>query len=77
MNLTEYLSSGAKSAADLARELSVPPALIYQWRKGLRSVPPERCHAIVMATDGAVSLRDLRPEDCAEIWPELATEKAA
>lgn len=72
MNLTDYLTSGKKSAAELARDLGVAPALIYQWRTGLRSVPPERCVEIDRATGGAVTRRDLRPDDWQRIWPELA-----
>ncbi|MDQ2150083.1 YdaS family helix-turn-helix protein [Alcaligenaceae bacterium C4P045] len=77
MNLTDYLSSGAKSAADLARDLSVAPALIYQWRTGLRSIPAERCVEIERSTNGAVTRRDLRPGDWERIWPELAQLPAA
>lgn len=36
----------------------------------------ELCVAIERATEGAVSRRDLRPDDWERIWPELA-EKAA
>jgi len=35
-------------------------------------VPVERCVAIERATKGAVTRRDLRPNDWLQIWPELA-----
>jgi len=73
MNLTDYLSSdGALSAARLAREIKVSPALLYQWRTGRRPVSLEHCAAIEQATGGAVTRRDLRPDDWQRIWPELA-----
>ncbi len=75
MNLTDYLSAEGNSAAALARELGVAPAVIYQWRTGLRSVPPDRCVDIERATAGAVSRRDLR-DDWARIWPELVEQAA-
>lgn len=44
---------------------------VEHWlKKGWVSV--ERCVAIERATNGAVSRRDLRPNDWQEIWPELA-----
>jgi len=35
-------------------------------------VPIARCLAIERATSGAVTRRDLRPDDWQDIWPELA-----
>lgn len=70
MKLTDYLKTN--SNADLARALGCPAALVSQWKLGVRPVPLERCTAIEKATRGAVSRRDLRPEDWHLIWPELA-----
>ena len=70
MDLTTYLSTVC-SAADLARSIDVAPALISQWRHGVRPIPPERCVRIENATNGVVSRRDLRPDDWHLIWPEL------
>lgn len=73
MILSDYLSADdAKSAADLAREVGVSSSLLYQWRTGRRPVPLEHCAAIERATSGAVTRRDLRPDDWQRIWPELA-----
>ncbi|MCP2516776.1 helix-turn-helix domain-containing protein [Achromobacter mucicolens] len=72
MDLNIYLSrEGAISAAALARCVGVSPALVYQWRTGRRPVPVEHCASIEQATCGAVTRRDLRPDDCNRIWPEL------
>lgn len=45
--------------------------VIQQWRYA--GVPIEHCPAIEAATNGAVTRRDLRPDDWWEIWPELVT----
>lgn len=73
MNLNEYLSS-AESAASLAKKLNVPSSLVSQWKTGVRPIPIERCPAIESATSGAVTRRDLRPDDWWLIWPELITD---
>jgi len=39
-------------------------------------VPAEYCAAIEAAVKGAVTRRDLRPDDWASIWPELAANDA-
>jgi Putative antitoxin of bacterial toxin-antitoxin system, YdaS/YdaT len=44
---------------------------------GEKSVPFDQCMPIERATDGAVTRRDLRPEDYLIHWPELAETQAA
>lgn len=78
MNLTQYLDrEEAPKAADLARSIGVSPALLYQWRVGLRPVTIGRCLDIERATAGQVTRRDLRPDDWQRIWPELAPVQEA
>ena len=67
-----------KRACDLVGGISKMAALlgisgptVSQWCTGVRPVPIERCVAIERATEGAVTRRDLRPDDWHEIWPEL------
>ncbi len=74
MRLIDYLTEHG-AAARLAAALEVPPELVSQWRTGARPVPVGRCVAIELATNGAVTRRDLRPEDWHRIWPELATQE--
>lgn len=74
MNLTEYLQKHSEPASELARRLDIAPSMLYQWRKGLRSVPVARCIDVERATGGAVTRRELRPDDWHLIWPELAEE---
>lgn len=65
------------SQVALAKALDLTPALIHQWRSGTRPVPVQHCVAIERATEGAVSRRDLRPDDWHLIWPELTPTKEA
>ena len=44
----------------LAAALNVTPMAVSQWRR--RGVPAERCQAIAHATEGAVTVHDLRPD---------------
>ena len=57
----------------MSDSLGVTPATVNQWVSGVRPVPIERCPAIEVATHGAVTRRDLRPDDWWLIWPELVT----
>ncbi|WP_460481272.1 YdaS family helix-turn-helix protein [Comamonas humi] len=69
------MARGTKS--ELARSLRLPAQLIGQWANGLRPVPVARCLSIEQATSGAVTRRDLRPDDWMLIWPELAVSADA
>lgn len=60
----------------LAHLLGVSCPTVSQWASGVRPIPVNRCVAIEQATAGAVTRKDLRPDDWHLIWPELA-EKAA
>jgi len=73
MSLSTYLSSQRGRAIALARQLGVHPVVVSAWRRGIKPVPAARCLAIERATNGAVTRRDLRPHDYAQIWPDLAT----
>ena len=76
MKLSEFTSQERGGQSRLAEMIGVPPQLMYQWARGVRPVPIERCVAIERATNGAVTRRDLRPDDWADIWPELAEQEA-
>jgi DNA-binding transcriptional regulator YdaS (Cro superfamily) len=72
MKLSEYTALARGTKSDLARSLNLPAQLIGQWANGIRAVPVFRCIAIERATAGAVTRRDLRPDDWWQIWPEMA-----
>ena len=71
MNLADYIQQqghGAKSR--LARAINSNPVDVGNWVRGLTPVPPRRVMAIERATGGAVTRKDLRPNDWADFWPE-------
>jgi len=72
MKLIDYLSAHG-SQTELARAVGAQPQLVWQWSKGIRPVPVERCVGIERATSGAVTRKDLRPDDWQAIWPEAAS----
>lgn len=55
----------------LAGAVGCQSQLIWQWARGVRPVPLDRCVPIERATAGAVRRWDLRPDDWYRIWPEL------
>lgn len=71
------ISSAVKKAAAivgsqkaLAEIVGVSPKSVWAWiERG--SVPAVYCVSIEMATGGAVTRRDLRPDDFHLIWPDL------
>ena len=71
MKLKDYVAERGVTAA-LARQIGAQPQLVWQWASDVRPVPIERCVPTERATEGAVTRRDLRPDDWHEIWPELA-----
>ncbi|KHJ60183.1 transcriptional regulator [Burkholderia glumae] len=75
MDILTYLMARNTSQADFAKALGVSQGLVCQWIKKRRPVAADRCVAIERATDGAVTRRDLRPDDWQDIWPELVQPK--
>lgn len=78
MDLHTYLTQpGAPTATELARAIDVNPDQIRHWRHGYqgRRPEPENCVRLEVATKGAVTRKDLRPDDWQRIWPELASKR--
>lgn len=63
------LSAGG--VGKLAQAIGVVQSAVSNWR-ARGSIPPEHCASVEQATGGAVTRRDLRPDDWEKIWPELA-----
>lgn len=61
----------------LAAELGVSPPVVAGWVVGKRPIPISHMAAIERFTHGAVTRRDLRPDDAHLIWPDLATTEVA
>lgn len=75
MKLSDYVDQAHGRQTELAKSLGCDPQLVWQWSRGARPVPIARCTAIEMATSGAVTRRELRPDDWQRIWPELKKRK--
>lgn len=71
MKLNEYFHSESISAAAFARKIKAHAPDVLRWANGQRTPPVIWCVRIEIATGGVVTRRDLRPDDFAEIWPEL------
>lgn len=55
----------------LAHKLGIAPQVVHRWASGQQTVPVVRCVEIEELTGGAVTRKQLRPDDWYQIWPEL------
>ena len=72
MDIREYFTKHPGSQLALAKLLNVTPGFVNHLVMGRRPVPIKYCLQIERYTGGKVTRRDLRPNDFAQIWPELA-----
>ena len=72
MNLKEYIEAQRGNASNLAVSLGVSLSYISQLAGEGGKVSPIRAVEIEQATAGAVTRKELRPDDWARIWPELS-----
>lgn len=77
MDLSDYVKAERGRGASLAGAIGVHPVMVSQWVGGIKPVPIERCVDIERVTEGAVTRRDLRPDDWHRIWPELIGQPGA
>ena len=77
MSKLKIACDAAGGQTQLANALGVTAAAVSHWVTGLRPVPIQHCFAIERATRGAVTRRDLRPDDWHLIWPELSDMPSA
>jgi DNA-binding transcriptional regulator YdaS (Cro superfamily) len=89
MHLREYLSqNGSLSPGEIRRRMNElgadvkDDAQIRQWAaepqegRSVRRPDAANCRYLELATSGKVTRADMRPNDYAAIWPELAPKKA-
>ena len=69
MRLKEYFKAKRGNAKSLTEKLGVSKSYLSQM--AVVGVSPKRAVEIEFATDGAVTRRDLFPDDWRLIWPEL------
>lgn len=72
MTLSEYIKAARGNATNLAAAIGASKTQISNWATGKSPPIPATCVAIVRATGGLVTLKDLRPLDWDQIWPEDA-----
>lgn len=77
MNALDMAIDYCGGVGKLASVLGVSQPVISNWRA--RGTVPDAIHcvAIERATGGAVTRRDLRPDDWRLIWPELVDQSAS
>ena len=71
-HLQSWLRAERGRQVALAEALGIRPPVVAGWLSGRRPIPVSHMAAIERFTDGAVTRRDLRPDDAHLIWPELA-----
>lgn len=73
--ISDYLSAEGISQTRFGKMIGVSQGMVWQIMNGLQ--PSEKlCVRIESATNSKVTRRMLRPNDWAEIWPELSKEPA-
>lgn len=77
MNLKSYFDSERGAAKKLAEALGVSPSYLSQMSAGTTPISPERAVLIEESTAGAVTRRDLFPDNWERIWPELRNSQPA
>lgn len=60
--LEAYIKKHKMKQADFGRRVGVTQGMVWQWIHGKRAVGPVRAHRIVAATNGEITLHDLRPD---------------
>ena len=61
MDLKQYVAERGRQTA-LAAQIKAQPQLVWQWANGVKAVPSERCGDIELASEGAVTCEELRPD---------------
>ena len=75
MKLSSYLSEQPRGALRaLARQIDAHEPDVSRWASGERPIPLRYAALIESATGGAVTRRDMFPNDWQRIWPELAAQ---
>ena len=62
MELSSYVLAVRGRQKEVAEAIGAQPQLVGQWALKVRQVPDARCPAIEMATAGAVTCEDMRPD---------------
>lgn len=72
MKLKKYFEKhGRGTQKDMHDGIGATMADLTLWAQEKRTPPPWRAVAIEKYTNGAVTRKDLRPNDYKKIWPDL------
>lgn len=72
MDLKTWVDAKRGRASTLAKAIGVYPSFVTKMALGKKPIPLEKCMPIEIATGGAVTRRDLKPQEYLKHWPELA-----
>lgn len=61
MDLKTYVDQERGRQTLIAQAVNAQPQLVWQWAN-VRPVPADRCADVELATDGAVTCEELRPD---------------
>lgn len=75
--IAKYISDTDMTQTAFGNLIGVSQGMVYQLLNNIRSPSEKLCVRIERATAGAVTRRDLRPDDWADIWPELVEKSHA
>lgn len=71
MELQKYLSEERGRQAALAKAIGAHAPDVSKWAAGIRPIPVQYGAPIEIATGGAVTRKEMFPDDWQVIWPEL------
>lgn len=70
--ISKYLHDTGMSQVEFAKGIKVSQGMVHQYTNGLRPVSEKVCVRIENFTERRLNRKVLRPDDWADIWPELA-----
>lgn len=70
-----WLAGERGRARRLADELRVPSSFVFRMASGDKVIPVRHMAVIERVTDGAITRREMCPDDWQRIWPELAEQQ--
>lgn len=73
MKLKEWAKGEIGRSAALAHALGVVPSYVFNMNNGIKPIPIKHMAAIEAFTGGLVTRQEMRPDDWADIWPELVS----
>ncbi|MBK5203897.1 MAG: helix-turn-helix domain-containing protein [Polaromonas sp.] len=68
---TFFFRLNKQERKDFSEKVGTSSGHLTNFSYGYTTLAPILCSAIERETNGEVSRRDLRPDDCEAIWPDL------